>query len=311
MWSLLRNPLIRFLIRLWWLPTLALMIVAFGLGGKYVGNVTTYVVSIIAFYVAALFVIALIEGLWMGSQQRSERFSHEHRFLCPDCLRFGYIKYACKKCGHLVDNFVVDTAGAFVKKCAHCHLALFTDEDMEGSQIRAYCQMCYSNSDRAVYHNKSIRTVAALTAKDFAILTQNAEIEIKKSQDGISYAIRDYRGTLTFVLNLADLNNIVTPDSDMHALRDISSIWTDCSETDALELGQIIDAMVIRAKLPEAQWRGMTICVLPLQIDAASQHVLQTRFGKVSYRVSPDNLLQGKRLKIAATEDGQLTAARF
>jgi hypothetical protein len=297
--------------RLWWLPTLVLFILAFGFGGQYGVSIAQYIGVMIIACIVGIFSVALIGSIWKSWELRMKRLSSEHRFLCPGCLNFGLFEYACSRCGGRVDSLLVDSGGAFVKKCAHCHLALFADEDPEGRLIKTYCNVCDVRSDRRIYHNKSVRIFATLTSKDFDTLVEKSGATVKKSQDGLRYVARDHRTMLTFILNLGDLNNMVMPDIATHALKSLSVIWTDCSDVDPLEIGQTVDAMMMRTRLPEDLCRSITVFVNTSQIDPASRHVLETRFGHIGCGVSPADLVQGHQLNLDTTNRKSMTAARF
>jgi len=286
------------------------MIAGFLLSGRFVAAIPLIILMGAAF-ILGLIVAARINGLKNGWQLKSERISVEHRFLCPSCLNFGPFDYACQECKGRVEPFLVHTDGAYVAKCAHCHRALFTDQDTEGRSVVARCSRCEAVCNRKIYHNRVVRTIATLTSKDFIALTETTGIEMRRSEDNIRFAIRDDGRFLTIVLNLGDLADVIAPDSMSHALRDISRIWIDSADTDPLALGQTVDAMIMKAKLPEMQWRSIEVCSHQAIIDPASRHVLETRFGHLVSGVSITEFTGERRPRLKATSGDHMTAARY
>lgn len=309
--ALFRNPLIRLLGQLWWFPILALMIIGFGMVGGFAVPLTLLLIFMAVAFVFGLLLAPRIDGLRKSWQLKSERISVEHRFLCPACLNFGSFDYACEECKVRVEPFIVHTDGAYVTKCGHCHNALFNEEDPEGNAIVARCVRCEVVCNCEVYHNRAVKTLATLTSKDFIALAESAGLELRVSEDNILFAIHDDGETLAVILNLGDLNELLVPDSMMHALRDISRIWIDCAGTDPLALGQAVDAMIMNTEFPEERWRAVTVCAHQSVIDPASRHVLETRFGNLVFGVSIDDFIGGRRPRFKAASGDRLTAARF
>src|SRR5262245_416258 len=137
MLALFRNPLLRLLGRLWWLPALAL-VAAWGLGGER--GLRLAGLGIVGYLdaVAGMIGVAWAHGAYAGSPARARRYSSDHRFLCPDCLHFGDFDFACGACGKKVKAFPVHTNGAYINDCPDCHAHLLPRDGLDGRGVRAY-----------------------------------------------------------------------------------------------------------------------------------------------------------------------------
>ncbi len=161
MLALFRNPLLRLLGRLWWLPALTI-VAAWGLGGER--GLRLAGLGVVAYLAAVAGIVgaASAHGAYAASRERARHRSAQHRFLCPDCLHFGDFDFACGACGKRVEAFLVHTSGAYVNDCPHCHEHLLSREGLDGRGVQAHCERCKGNCDRAIHHERQVRVLATL-----------------------------------------------------------------------------------------------------------------------------------------------------
>src|SRR5262249_30546968 len=162
---LLRNPLVRLLARLWWLPALALVAgwgCDPGQGGRWV-SVGAAALAAAAGMISA----ACAHGAGAALRESARRRRAGHRFVCPYCRRFAPFRFACGACRDEVETFVVHTHGAYVNDGRQCHAPLLSHE---GGGVRAYCTHGQATCDRHVYHRRQVRALATLLPVDLATL---------------------------------------------------------------------------------------------------------------------------------------------
>ncbi|GEM_PF-2341364 len=304
MLALFRNPLLRLLGRLWWLPALTL-VAAWGLGGerglRMAGlGVTAYLAA-----VAGIIGPAWAHGAYAASRERASHRSSQHRFLCPECLHFGDFDFACGACGKKVEAFLVHTSGAYINDCPHCHERLLSRDGLDGRGVRAYCERCKGNSDRAVHHQREVHVQATLLPTDFTSLCQTIGAQEKQAQGGVGHACNDDGERLTHLLNLSTLTDAASSLPGTHALWELKSVWLDAAGDDteaALKVGEAADRFdrqttTDEQKGPDEQ-RGfvkkLIVCVPQTEPGNAVKNVLETRFKAVRHGVAAETYLYGK-----------------
>lgn len=290
MLALFRNPLLRLLGRLWWLPALTLVIAAFGIweeqGFRLVGLGGAAYLAAIAGIVGA----AWAHGACVALSKSARRRSSRHRFLCPNCLRFGVFQFACGACGKEVETFLVHTNGAYINDCSHCHVPLLSRDGLDGRGVRSYCERCKGNCDHAIHHQRQVHVVGTLLPADFVSLCQAVGAQKRQAQDGIGFAYDDDGVRLTYTLDLSSLTNAAHSLPRTHALWEVESIWLEASgdapQRLALEIGQAADRFITETGLSETQQRALTVCVRQSALHDDVQNKLETRFGAIKYGVA-------------------------
>jgi HEAT repeat protein len=170
--------------------------------------------------------------------------------------------------------------------------------------VRAYCKQCKGNCDRAIYHQRQVRVLATLRSADSRSLYQAMSGQEHQPQGGKGY-VYDDGAWLAYVLSLSDFTDEAHSLPQTHALWEAQTIWLDVSASNpkelALEVGDIADRLVVQAKLTEEQRQEMTVYVHQSEADPVVKPVLETRFGKVGYGVTPPAFLCGRaQIKVAA-----------
>ena len=176
MLALFRNPLLRLLGRLWWLPALTLL-ATWGLGGergwRWASNGIVAYLAVVAGMICA----AWARGTFAAVREHARLSSAQHRFLCPQCLHFGGFHFACGACGKRVEDFLVHTGGDYVNNCRHCKAELLTQKG-----VQARCEHCQHACERAVYHQRQVGVLGALLPDDFTALRQILSTKEKQAQ---------------------------------------------------------------------------------------------------------------------------------
>jgi len=321
MLALFRNPLLRLLGRLWWLPTLTL-VAAWGVGGE--GGLWMAGLGAAAYIAAIVSMIGAAwgHGAYVALRESARHHSSCHRFLCPDCLHFGGFDFGCGACGKKVEAFLVHTNGAYINDCPHCRARLFTRDGLNGRSVRTYCEHCKSNRDCATHHYRRVFVMATLLPADFATICQTIGAQERSAQgrisydcdddgvrhyfqlapvtgNGVSYARDDDGVRLTYLLNLESLTDTARALPDTHALWELKSIWLDAAGNEievALKMGEAADRFDRQTGLAKT----LTVCVPQIELGDAVKNVLETRFKGIEYEVAAADFLDGRNTMLAA-----------
>jgi hypothetical protein len=262
MLSLLRNPLLRLLGRLWWLPVLTLLVAGLGLGGERGLRLASLAGTVYLGAIAGIVGTAWAHGTWTAFRQRRRRRAARHRFLCPHCLHFGDFQFSCGACGEKVEAFLVHTNGAYVNDCSNCHQPLFSRDGQDGWGVRAHCQQCQGNCNRVIHHERHIRVRATLLPDDFAVLCQAVGAPERQAQDRVHYTYADDGARLTYVLDLSTATDALRILPATHALWDVEPMWPDAAGKNllrwVLELRQVTDPLTTKVNLTELSLNALT-----------------------------------------------------
>ncbi|MEW6207983.1 MAG: hypothetical protein AB1631_06435 [Acidobacteriota bacterium] len=280
MFPLFQNPLLRFLRREWWLAAIVFVIVPLMAFGRWGLEFALAGSAAFLAAVSGMTGAAWLHGAIAAFRKAAARSASHHRFLCPNCLRFGGFHFGCAQCRALVHPFIINTDGAYIAKCPRCRRSLFGERNRN---VAAWCERCEAVSDLDPHHSRRVRVVGVLSPADFETLCKEAEAEKDVSVDGIRCSWKDDGKRLTYILQLGDLAH---SRDELHALWEIEEIWTSADESEALKLGQSIDQFIVRARLTDAQAKRFTVCAPQKEISATVNHVLTTRFGGVRAGVS-------------------------
>lgn len=299
MLSLFRNPLLRLLGRLWWLPVALIVLAAGALGGFQIWERATTGFAVVLSFIGGMIGAAWVHGAVRSAQAASRHGAGSHRFLCPRCLQFGPMRYACGGCGAEVEAFVVHTGGAYVNDCPQCHAPLFSRDGVQGKGVQAYCAHCRGRSDREIYHERAVRVVGAVAPARFAELFASAGAA-GQGEGGFPYSCRDNGERLTYVLDLAGLPASDEPVQEDHALRSLEAVWVAGGDGEALALGQAADRFVRLSQMSETRRREVPVWVQATALEPAVRNLLQSRFGPVSCGVDAEEFAGPQRAPVAA-----------
>lgn len=311
MLSLFRNPLLRLLGRLLWLPALALAILCGVVGGEaglgLVQQIADIFFAVLVGMIAWTWAHAACARLW--THVRLLRFPQP--FLCPCCLHFGSLRFACGACGREVEAFLVYTGGAYVNDCPHCRTDLFPRDGQNGSGVQAYCRRCHGCCERAVHHRRFVRVLAAPVPGDLRSLFREVPAVGEGNADGVGYAYGDDGRCLTYVLDLSDISRALHTFPPFHAAREVKAMWLDGESVTTLELGQAVDRFIREADLKEEQRKMLPIWVRQAALEPAAHHLLAgRRFGAVRYGMAAKDVV-GARQSFPARSTAQESAERI
>jgi len=300
-----RNPLVRFLLELWWLPVLGPLLLWIFLA-RYVSGWLPYPGWVPVVYGAALAGIvgtaclnAAVAGLREDLRHRRAR----HRFLCPHCLRFSELRFACRACGAEVEPLIVHTHGAYVNDCAQCGAHLFSREEASGQGVQACCGYCSRVCEREVHHERQVRVVGVLRESDFTAFCAALGVPPERTRGGIDRAYYDDGVRLTFVLCLARLPGFVDLLPATHALWSVERIWLDGNDVEPLKLGEAVDRFLHRAGLTGAQRQAIRVYVGGEARDPALDRFLAARFGRVDRGIAPTEMVGADGTRLPAPRE--------
>jgi hypothetical protein len=287
---LLRHPLTQMVARLWWLPALTATL-AWGFGGRADLALAGLIAAASGGALAGVLLAVAAHGpaATLGERLRHRRMGH--RFLCPTCLHFGGLWFACEACGHEIEPSIVHTGGRYTDLCPRCDATLGVGED--SSRVRAYCRRCGTHCDRSIYHRRQVRVLATFSFADLLSLHQATAAPVER-REGLVCGYDDGE-RLTYLLSEADLPPGLTYLSPRHAARSVTAIWVDAAAAEPLRLVAEVDRAIQRAGWSAARRRAITVCVREDSLDPAARHLLAARFGAVQFGVTAAAFLAAPR----------------
>lgn len=211
------------------------------------------------------------------------------RFLCPSCLRFGAIRFACQACGLEIDPFIVHTQGWTTDLCPHCEATLELRREPVRQRVRAYCGHCPARCDPMIYHRRGVRVLAAFAFDDLLALHQTTAVPVSR-RPGVVCGYDDGE-RLTYLLSADDLPRGGRSLPRDHAARAVAGIWLDAGAADPLGLGGDVDRLIQRAGWTHAQRRGMTVSLRVNALGGAAYRMLTARFGALQWEVTAARFL--------------------
>lgn len=291
--ALLRNPLYGFVFRLWWVPVLVGTALA-AVGGPALGQLALLLAGLGAGFLAAATAAAWLHGYRERRRTREEAADERQRFLCPECLRFGELAYACGACEREVEAFVLETGGGYVNDCAHCGAALLPQEREGAVGLLARCRHCRVALPRDPHHERRVCVLGVPGPLDLSRFPHADSPERAVTVDGGVLRLDD-RSWLTYVLDLCRLAERMTARA--HAAHHLDALWLDGRNANALELGEQLDGFLRRARLSLAERKRLRVC-LGCSRDALPRdvyNVLEGRFpnpDRLEYGVTPEALIE-------------------
>jgi hypothetical protein len=280
MLALFRNPLFRLAGRLWWLPVLS------GASAWAFGVSLTAPLAAAAMLFGVGLTMVVLASLHGSGRALDEGLRHSvagHRFLCPECLHFGGRHFACGACRCEVERFIVDTDGAYVNDCPHCHATLISRDGDDGQGIHAYCRNCSAVSDLTL-HERQVLVLGALSTGDFLSFCKSTLKE--EWTPGECFVVADDGKRLTYLLNLEALPARTAPLPSPHAVHALEKVWLDGAEAAPLALGRSLDRLSRLIGTGESR-RELTFCIGQHEMPPAAMHTLAARFDRAWYGVPP------------------------
>jgi hypothetical protein len=210
-------------------------------------------------------------------QGRLRRHRARHRFLCPDCLRFAAVRYACAGCRHPLPETLAATKGLYVRDCPHCDTPHFPNRT---STLAAYCPHCHGQGEPAHRHGHRVRVVATLLPQDYLRLCRSADVPDARRDEGFTWIVSPQ--TILVIVNLSSFA-IPDPLPEDHLLCHLDALWMSGIESDALALAQAADRLFqhlgekafVRKKLP--------LYVNQRECDPAVRNMLSVRFRQITF----------------------------
>lgn len=308
--ALFRNPLLRLMIQLWWLPILAAP-VAHAIFRPWLPMLLLpHPAWAPLLYGALLLGIAGKACLHAASATVREHLRHEeagHRFLCPHCLRFGEYCFACGACRREVEPVVVHTRGAYVNDCPHCEALLFPQGEETGAGVEGRCHYCSGVCEARIYHERQVRVVGTPRASDFAAFCSAIPIEPERTRSGLYMACHDDGTRLTVVLDLSRLPGYVATLPETHALGGMEHLWLNGSDLDPLRLGEAVDRLIERTGLSDWRRQATVLSVGGGAPEGAARRLLAARFRTVVEDVAPRALIGAGAPRLPAPEEGPVS----
>jgi hypothetical protein len=308
--ALFRNPLLRLVWRLWWLPPLLFTLIGLIVGGAAGQTLFLNGTAFCLLLPVGMMLFAWLHGLAKMILTGRERWRRQWRFLCPHCLKFGGFYYACGNCEQPLEPFAALTEGLYVNDCSKCKKALFSRFRRTGSGVMARCEHCGKTCSRETHHRRKARVVATLIPQDFQHISSTLRLPERRAND-VRYLLLDDGEFLTCLMNIHRFSIILPTWNSRHAIRSLSAIWLSGANMDsrsaALAIGQAVNEWMLyvrEMRASERWWRNLPMCVGPSDLDAAADHVLTSDFKNIEYGVSLQAFLEMG----SAQADGNMSA---
>ncbi len=271
-----RNPVVRCLLDLWWVPALLLLFWGALLGGFVLAG------ALLACVIGGVMGVLGAAGYRAARAQsvhREQRRREGRRYLCPGCLCFDEPRVACHHCGKEVEPFVLFTGGEYVDTCGYCGDSLAFGP---GAEPQAICGHCQSRTPAAIYHDRRVELRGALTDTDFQAICAAAGHPPRRAR-GIGYLSLDDGRRIIYALNLSDVTRVETAVPSGHALSQVRDLWSQ--EADPLVLGQAVDRFAGGAGLGAAQLAETTLRLGRTPVDPAAERALRARLAGIELGV--------------------------
>ena len=282
--SFLRDRLIPALSRLWWVALLAVA-AAILYGGIKKGFEIVHLIAL-----ATMFgVTGLVSSMWLlegfvGIREGIRRRRSSLTFLCPTCLRFGSFRYSCPECGNAIRAFFSKTESAAFDTCPYCFTAFTSD-------LRARCVYCNATCDPTVFHERRVRIVGTLFAKDYDWLKRIAKARPCRSNT-FRFCYFDDGSRLTYILDLSDLTRPPRGSTHSLALSRLEAVWVSGTDDDSLKLGRAADGLARHPSMTRRRRRSVLVCTSPDDLEFTNKQILRTRFGTIKYGVSAADFIR-------------------
>lgn len=277
---LLNNPLVRLLARLWWLPALALLLI-WSVYGEVAARPTIGSLSIgLAFLVGTTGVVAL-HGAFATSRKRLRSKREHHRFLCPECLQFGPVCYACAGCGTRLPEALIATNGWYARYCLECDTPI---TENRVSTARAICAHCQTLLDKDRWQEHRICVMATLLPEDHLRLCKKLGIEEPKRDEDMAQIVDAQTIFVLINLSACALPEVIP---NHHALRHLDALWFSGLETDTLVLARAVDRLLRHLGQTTAENNTIPVFVEQSECDPAVLNMLSSRFHKVTFNPAP------------------------
>lgn len=215
-------------------------------------------------------------------------------FLCPHCLFFGGVRYACGSCAAEMDAMTVRAVSELAAVCPHCGAAIGCDR-AGVAMLRAYCVRCRQTCSTGSYHGREVRVLAALLPQHFVELCRVGGI-FGWAVEGLSRAFLDDGRRLTCVLGLGALPARRRFVPAAHALRSVEALWIGDLSDAVLQAGQELERLERLLPPGVLYTRRAVACMAGAQIEPAIEALLAGRFCRTRYGVSAQEFLRGEPL---------------
>ena len=242
--------------------------------------------------VLAVMALSTQHGKLVGAARTVRARSSGWRFLCPSCLRFGPVRFACGACGGEVEAFVLDTRGCYLNDCPHCHEEVFPRFFYRGNPTGARCDHCGDATD-PLFHCRRVRVVAVLDAASLRALAAVGRFSQTSGREG-EHLCWDDGETLTYVINVSEPRAGEEPFPTGHAAPHPDPLWLRQPWSAVHACGQARDRFIRRAGLTEAGRRAQPVALRTGDWDPVTRRLLESRFPNLRDDAEPTELLKAR-----------------
>lgn len=210
------------------------------------------------------------------------------RFLCPHCLRFGEVLFACPGCWEATRALHTRLNVGSLHACPCCYDALYPTAEVDRL---AYCEHCHQVSDARLHHHREVRLVGVLGPAAYA----QARRHIGEDANGDGPLRLAHEQQVTYLLEVSSAApgmNVVDP---AHALRHLDALWLTAVGIEALEFGRIVDRFVRQVRLSGTQRRSLPVLLRESSLPAATLNVLQSRLSNLSFGIDLPEALSSEQ----------------
>lgn len=294
---LLYNPLVRLVGRLWWLPLLGLLI-SYGIGGEQGLRASAHSIGVGAAFLAGAAGVMALHGTWNVGCQKLRRRREKHRFLCPECLRFAPVQYACADCGLPLPESLLATRGLYGLYCPECDHPVMAEGQ---PTLQAYCIHCHRQGDRKRWHGHRVHAVAALLPEDYVRLCRKYGVANAQRDEELTWIVDEQTIYLLINLSACTLPDLLPAD---HALRHLDALWVSGADTDILALGQSADRFLRHLGGNAFANDKIPLMVEQSDCDPAVMNMLAARFASLTFAAQASALPESSEVFASPSENG-------
>lgn len=210
---------------------------------------------------------------------------HSLRFLCPHCLQFGELLYACPGCWEEGGVLRARLNVGNLQACPCCRASLYPEPSQDHL---AFCEQCHQVSDARLHHNRKTVVFGALGAASFAWMCQAFGHEaghggpLRLTNDVAHGPFLDGRESF-YLLDVSTAAEDVDVTGPRHALRHLECLFFSGAGQEPLELGRMVDRFLRQTRLSGSQRRALEVLVREPSLPPALTSVLRSRLPRLTF----------------------------
>lgn len=210
---------------------------------------------------------------------------HSLRFLCPHCLQFGELLYACPGCWEEGGVLRARLNVGNLQACPCCRASLYPEPSQDHL---AFCEQCHQVSDARLHHDHRTVAFGALGVASFTWMCEAFGHEaghgsaLRLTNDEARGPYLDGRESF-YLLDVSTAAEGVDITGPRHALRHLECLFFSGAGLEPLELGRMVDRFIRQTRLSGGQRRTLEVLIREPSLPPALTSVLRSRLPRLNF----------------------------